>query len=201
MPGASSSTKAGRPGGRRPSCLTASTTMRFDCERWDWFEAQQAKWPRDSILNALGVLIGADLTPRLGKIECPTLLLHPDGSPFIPVPVVAELHRLLPNARTECDRPRSARLALFACAAVRCAAADFSRRARGRLIGTRVVGQLSGETMRRVLAGAVAAAIALVCCPGHRAGQAHRVVGEGLLQVRGRGALRRDQEVRGRRPA
>jgi pimeloyl-ACP methyl ester carboxylesterase len=50
------------------------------------------------ILNALGVLIGADLTPRLGEIKCPTLLLHPDGSPFIPVPVMAELHRLLGNA-------------------------------------------------------------------------------------------------------
>jgi len=67
-------------------------------ERWDWFEAQQAEWPRDSILEALGVLIGADLTPRLGEIGCPTLLLHPDGSPFIPVPVMAELHKLLPNA-------------------------------------------------------------------------------------------------------
>jgi pimeloyl-ACP methyl ester carboxylesterase len=67
--------------------------------QWQWFEAEQAKWPRDSILNALGVLIGADLTPRLGEIECPTLLLHPDGSPFIPVSVMAELHRLLGNAR------------------------------------------------------------------------------------------------------
>jgi pimeloyl-ACP methyl ester carboxylesterase len=67
-------------------------------ERWQWFEAEQARWPRDSILNALGVLIGADLTLRLGEIECPTLLLHPDGSPFIPVPVMAELHRLLGNA-------------------------------------------------------------------------------------------------------
>jgi pimeloyl-ACP methyl ester carboxylesterase len=67
-------------------------------EQWEWFETEQAKWPRDSILNALGVLIGADLTPRLGEIKCPTLLLHPDGSPFIPVPVMAELHKLLPNA-------------------------------------------------------------------------------------------------------
>jgi pimeloyl-ACP methyl ester carboxylesterase len=67
-------------------------------ERWDWFETEQAQWPRDSILNALSVLIGADLTPRLGEIKCPTLLLHPDGSPFIPVPVMAELHKLLPNA-------------------------------------------------------------------------------------------------------
>jgi pimeloyl-ACP methyl ester carboxylesterase len=66
--------------------------------QWDWFERQQAEWPRDSILNALSVLIGADVTPRVGEIRCPTLLLHPDGSPFIPVPVMAELHRLLPNA-------------------------------------------------------------------------------------------------------
>jgi pimeloyl-ACP methyl ester carboxylesterase len=63
-----------------------------------WFAEQQEKWPRDSILNALGVLIGTDLSNRLQDIRCPTLLLHPDGSPFIPVPVMAELHRLLPNA-------------------------------------------------------------------------------------------------------
>jgi pimeloyl-ACP methyl ester carboxylesterase len=67
-------------------------------EQWQWFEAEQARWPRESILKALGVLIGADLTPRLGEIGCPTLLLHPDGSPFIPVPVMAELHRLVANA-------------------------------------------------------------------------------------------------------
>ena len=70
-------------------------------ERWAWFEDQQAAWPRDSILKSLGVLIGADLTPRLGEIGCPVLLLHPDGSPFIPVPVMAELHRLLPTSRLQ----------------------------------------------------------------------------------------------------
>lgn len=63
-----------------------------------WFAAQQEKWPRESILNALRVLIGTDLSPRLKDIVQPTLLLHPDGSPFIPVPVMAELHRLLPDA-------------------------------------------------------------------------------------------------------
>jgi pimeloyl-ACP methyl ester carboxylesterase len=63
-----------------------------------WFAAQQEKWPRESILNALRVLIGTDLSPRLEDITQPTLLLHPDGSPFIPVPVMAELHQLLPDA-------------------------------------------------------------------------------------------------------
>lgn len=67
-------------------------------ERRAWFAAQQEKWPRDSILNALGVLVGTDLTARLREIRCPTLLLHPDGSPFIPVPIMAELHRHLPDA-------------------------------------------------------------------------------------------------------
>ena len=66
-------------------------------ERRAWFAAEQEKWPRASILNALGVLIGTDLTPRLADIKCPTLLLHPDGSPFIPVSVMAELHRGLPG--------------------------------------------------------------------------------------------------------
>lgn len=63
-----------------------------------WFAAQQERWTPDSILNALGVLVGTDLTDRLSRIACPTLLLHPDGSPFIPVPIMAELHRLLPDA-------------------------------------------------------------------------------------------------------
>ena len=68
-------------------------------ERYAWLADQQARWPRESILNALGVLVGTDLSPRLGGIRCPTLLLHPDGSPFIPVPVMTELHRLLPSSR------------------------------------------------------------------------------------------------------
>src|SRR6266481_9430714 len=67
-------------------------------ERRAWFANQHEQWPRDSILNASRVLIGTDLTPRLKDIRCPVLLLHPDGSPFIPVPVMAELHRLLPGS-------------------------------------------------------------------------------------------------------
>ncbi len=71
----------------------------LSAERWDWFASQQEKWTRDSILNALGVLIGTDLSPKLKDLKAPVLILHPDGSPFIPVPIVAEMHRLLPNAR------------------------------------------------------------------------------------------------------
>lgn len=67
-------------------------------ERWAAFAADQEAWTRESILNALGVLIDADLSPRLGAISCPVLLLHPDGSPFIPVPVAEALQRRLPDA-------------------------------------------------------------------------------------------------------
>jgi pimeloyl-ACP methyl ester carboxylesterase len=70
----------------------------LSAEQRAWFAAQQEKWPHGSILNALSVLIGTDLSPWLKDIAQPTLLLHPDGSPFIPVPVMAELHRLLPDA-------------------------------------------------------------------------------------------------------
>lgn len=70
----------------------------LSAEQAAWFERQQEAWTRDAILDALAVLIGTDLTPRLAEVACPVLLLHPDGSPYIPVPVMAELHRLLPGA-------------------------------------------------------------------------------------------------------
>jgi pimeloyl-ACP methyl ester carboxylesterase len=70
----------------------------LSAEQRTWFAMQQEQWPRASILNALRVLIGTDLSSRLAEIRCPVLLLHPDASPFIPVPVMAELHRLLPDA-------------------------------------------------------------------------------------------------------
>ena len=74
-------------------------------------------WPRDSILKALGVLVGADLTPRLAAIRCPVLLIHPDGSPFIPVPVMADFHARVPGARfTAKNVPRATEKAAWATA-------------------------------------------------------------------------------------
>jgi len=70
----------------------------LSAERWAWFAAQQEAWTPSAILSALAVLVGTDLAPLLPQIRCPVLLLHPDGSPFIPVAVAAEMHRLLPKA-------------------------------------------------------------------------------------------------------
>lgn len=71
----------------------------IDATRYAWFARQQERWGRDSILNALSVLIGADMRAQLGDIACPVLLLHGDSSPFIPVAVMADLHALLPQSR------------------------------------------------------------------------------------------------------
>jgi pimeloyl-ACP methyl ester carboxylesterase len=64
-----------------------------------WYRAQQATGDADAILAAAEALAGADLTPQLARIEVATLLLHPDNSPFIPVPVMADLHARLPRSQ------------------------------------------------------------------------------------------------------
>lgn len=64
-----------------------------------WFHAVQAGSDPETVLAVLDALVGTDLTPALAAIELPVLLLHPDASPFIPVPVMAELHRRLADAR------------------------------------------------------------------------------------------------------
>lgn len=78
--------------------------MRFhdgaiDDDAWRWYEAQQASCDRDSVVPAASALHGADLTPELGAIAMPVLLLHPDASPFIPLALMAELNDKLPDSR------------------------------------------------------------------------------------------------------
>jgi pimeloyl-ACP methyl ester carboxylesterase len=63
-----------------------------------WYEETQAATDGAAILAALEVLLGVDLRPDLARIVLPTLLLHPDASPFISVSVMAELAQSLPNA-------------------------------------------------------------------------------------------------------
>ena len=101
-------------------------------ERRAWFAAQQEAWTPNAILSALAVLVGTDLAPVLPEIRCPVLLLHPDGSPFIPVAVAAEMRRLLPNAELNVFGP--ARHGLPFSHATQCAAllrSFLDRRHRG----------------------------------------------------------------------
>jgi pimeloyl-ACP methyl ester carboxylesterase len=67
-------------------------------EQWQWFEQQQANHPIESIVIVRDILVGADLGPRLQDVRIPVLLMHGDGSPFVPVPQMVELRDKLPNA-------------------------------------------------------------------------------------------------------
>lgn len=63
-----------------------------------WFEQQQSNHPIDSIINARDILVGCDLGERLAEIELPVLLMHADGSPFISVDQMAEMHSKLAHS-------------------------------------------------------------------------------------------------------
>jgi len=64
----------------------------------DWFDREQATCSADAILDLADVLVAVDLTERLGEITVPTLVLHPDASPFIPLPMALELHARIPRS-------------------------------------------------------------------------------------------------------
>ena len=73
----------------------------LDESRRAWYADRQESWKRESILNAIRVLVGTDLRPQLQSVKCPVLIMHPDGSPFIPVNVAVDLYRCLANARLQ----------------------------------------------------------------------------------------------------
>ena len=87
----------------------------------DWFHREQAVCSADAILDLADVLVATDLTDRLGEIAAPTLVLHPDQSPFIPLPMALELHARIP--RSEIRIFPGARHALAHTHAVACATA------------------------------------------------------------------------------
>ncbi len=68
-------------------------------QQWLWYQTQQASANGQVILDAVRALVAADLTPRLNELKLPVLLLHPDGSPFIPIPLMDELRARLPDAQ------------------------------------------------------------------------------------------------------
>ncbi len=63
-----------------------------------WFEAEQARAHPVAVQELLAALVGADLKDRLASLTAPTLLLHPDSSPFIPVAVMADLKERVPGS-------------------------------------------------------------------------------------------------------
>jgi pimeloyl-ACP methyl ester carboxylesterase len=71
----------------------------LSAEKFAWYARQQEAWTRDSILGALGVLVGTDLRSQLPSLQLPVLLLHGDSSPFIPVNVMVDMHHAIRDSR------------------------------------------------------------------------------------------------------
>lgn len=70
-------------------------------EKRRWYQRQQAACDPAAVMGILAALQQADLSGRLAAIAQPTLILHPDSSPFIPVERAAALQEALPNAQLE----------------------------------------------------------------------------------------------------
>lgn len=66
-----------------------------------WYAMQQSGHTKTSIVNILRALLAIDMTNELGKLKMPALLLHADSSPFVPVAVMADLHRRLPESEMQ----------------------------------------------------------------------------------------------------
>lgn len=66
-----------------------------------WYLERQATSTSASVLSILRELVNLDLADKVSAIEVQTLLLHGDSSPFVPVPIMADLKGLLKNARLQ----------------------------------------------------------------------------------------------------
>lgn len=69
--------------------------------KYRWFERVQREASADAVLDLADLLIGTDLTGELGLIRTPTLLLAPAQSPFVPLPVMEEMHARIPGSELQ----------------------------------------------------------------------------------------------------
>jgi len=73
----------------------------LDPELHTWYLRVHETCSMDATLGLADLLVGADLTPRLGEITVPTLLLSPQSSPFIPLEVMASMRAAIPGAELQ----------------------------------------------------------------------------------------------------
>jgi pimeloyl-ACP methyl ester carboxylesterase len=66
-----------------------------------WYLRLHETCSMDATLGLADLLLGADLTPRLGEIAVPTLLLSPQSSPFIPLEVMATMRAAISGAELQ----------------------------------------------------------------------------------------------------
>jgi pimeloyl-ACP methyl ester carboxylesterase len=66
-----------------------------------WYRRLHETCSLDAIIALADLLLASDLTPRLGEIRVPALLLCPDGSPFIPLEVMVAMSKQFPKAELQ----------------------------------------------------------------------------------------------------
>lgn len=66
-------------------------------EQWDWFSRTQASCDPEALLAVGELLVHTDITEELSRISAPTLLLTPDGSPFVTVELSSQIRQHVPN--------------------------------------------------------------------------------------------------------
>jgi pimeloyl-ACP methyl ester carboxylesterase len=64
----------------------------------DWFDRTQASSDPEPIIELGELLAGLDMSDAVRTLAVPLLILSPDGSPFIPPAMAAELKDLVPDA-------------------------------------------------------------------------------------------------------
>lgn len=65
---------------------------------WQAFKQVQDRTSAAALLRLGDVLLATDLTPKLGRVAVPSLIIAPDSSPFVGTDIPSELHRLLPDS-------------------------------------------------------------------------------------------------------
>jgi pimeloyl-ACP methyl ester carboxylesterase len=73
----------------------------LDPKLYAWYLRVHETCSMDATLGLADLLLGADLTPRLGEIAAPTLLLSPQSSPFIPLEVMAAMRAAIAGAELQ----------------------------------------------------------------------------------------------------
>ncbi len=70
-------------------------------EMYEWFLEVHASCDLEITLTLADLLLNADLLPELGNLHTPTLLLSPDGSPFIKLDLMAQMRSAIPDAELQ----------------------------------------------------------------------------------------------------
>jgi pimeloyl-ACP methyl ester carboxylesterase len=70
-------------------------------EQFDWFMKVHERCSIPACFKLADVLLASDFTDQLEHIAAPTLLLAPDASPFIPLEVMVDMRRRLPQAELQ----------------------------------------------------------------------------------------------------